>query len=83
MRGGQLQALQEILGHRTLAMTQRYAHLAPDHLRSEMLATERRAVLEPSLGTKRSTSDESAAQVIDLLNERRGSSVAEQLIRNQ
>ena len=83
MRGGQLQALQEILGHRTLAMTQRYAHLAPDHLRSEMLATERRAVLEPNLGTKRSTSDESAAQVIDLLNERRGSSVAEQLIRNQ
>jgi len=24
--------LQKILGHRSLAMTMRYAHLAPDHL---------------------------------------------------
>jgi hypothetical protein len=28
------------LGHRNFAMTLRYAHLAPDHLRAEMLKTE-------------------------------------------
>ena len=31
MRGGSLKALQEILGHKTLTMTMRYAHLAQDH----------------------------------------------------
>jgi site-specific recombinase XerD len=36
MRGGSLQALKEILGHATLAMTMRYAHLAPEHLRAEV-----------------------------------------------
>lgn len=30
--GGNLLALQKILGHSTLAMTMRYAHLAPNHL---------------------------------------------------
>src|SRR5207247_9601202 len=43
MRGGSLQALKEILGHASLTMTQRYAHLSPDHLRSEVAKTERRA----------------------------------------
>ena len=41
MRGGSLQALQTILGHQDIKMTLRYAHLAPDHLRSEMTRTER------------------------------------------
>jgi integrase len=40
MRGGSLQALKEILGHAELKMTLRYAHLAPDHLRGEMVKTE-------------------------------------------
>ncbi|MBI2526771.1 MAG: site-specific integrase [Candidatus Rokubacteria bacterium] len=39
MRGGSLQALQKILGHATLAMTSRYAHLSPSYLRSEMERT--------------------------------------------
>ena len=39
MRGGSLQALQKILGHATLAMTQRYAHLSPDYLRAEIEKT--------------------------------------------
>jgi len=83
MRGGKLQALQEILGHRSLAMTQRYAHLSPDHLRREMLATERRAILEPNAGTRHPARDEGALEVLDSSDERRGSSVVEQLIRNQ
>jgi len=41
MRGGRLQALQTILGHADIKMTLRYAHLAPDHLRTEMSRTER------------------------------------------
>lgn len=40
MRGGSLQALKEMLGHADLKMTLRYAHLAPDHLRGEMVKTE-------------------------------------------
>ncbi len=43
MRGGNVQELREILGHATLAMTMRYAHLSPAHLRSAMLRTESRA----------------------------------------
>jgi hypothetical protein len=32
MAGGNILALQRILGHQSLAMTMRYAHLAPEHL---------------------------------------------------
>ena len=32
--------LKEILGHRSLKMTERYAHLAPEHLRSDITKTE-------------------------------------------
>jgi len=39
MRGGSPKALQ-ILGHASMAMTTRYAHLSPEHLRSEMLKSE-------------------------------------------
>jgi integrase len=46
MRGGALPALQQILGHATLAMTMRYSHLSPKHLREEMTRTER-AVTTP------------------------------------
>jgi integrase len=46
MRGGRLEVLQRILGHATLAMTMRYAHLAPDYVRAEMVRTDR----ELSLG---------------------------------
>jgi len=32
MSGGNILALQKILGHHDIKMTMRYAHLAPDHL---------------------------------------------------
>jgi hypothetical protein len=35
-----LAALKALLGHSNFQMTLRYAHLAPDHLRAEMLKTE-------------------------------------------
>jgi integrase/recombinase XerD len=41
MRRGALPALQQILGHVTLAMTMRYSHLSSKHLRDEMAKTER------------------------------------------
>ena len=34
MSGTDIRAVQELLGHKTLRMTQRYSHLAPGHLRS-------------------------------------------------
>ena len=83
MRGGSLPALQKILGHASLAMTMRYAHLSPEHLRGEMAKTERAAVVEPVAGTRMGQSGQNAPEVLESTDERRGSSVAEQLIRNQ
>ena len=40
MRGITLKELQELLGHSTLAMTMRYAHLAPEHLRTAVARLE-------------------------------------------
>jgi len=39
MRGGNLLALREILGHRDIKLTARYAHLSPGHLRTEIEKT--------------------------------------------
>jgi integrase len=39
MRGGSLLALREILGHRDIKLTARYAHLSPGHLRTEIEKT--------------------------------------------
>jgi site-specific recombinase XerD len=36
MAGVNLKAVQEIMGHRTIAMTMRYSHLKPNHLESAM-----------------------------------------------
>jgi integrase len=36
--GRSIREVQEILGHKTMAMTQRYAHLGPKHLRTAISA---------------------------------------------
>lgn len=36
MGGGDILSLQRILGHSSIAMTMRYAHLSPDHLESAL-----------------------------------------------
>ena len=81
MRGGNLLALSKILDHAKVSMTEKYAHLAPAHLRTEIARTER--VVEPIVGTANPSDDEHAPQVVDFTGWRRGSSEAEQLIRNQ
>jgi integrase len=48
MRGGSLQSLKEILGHSSMAMTLRYAHLAPEHVRGEMERTARAHETHPA-----------------------------------
>jgi integrase len=57
MRGGNIQELKEILGHSSLAMTIRYAHLSPAHLRAAMERTEKKPAKPASkpndLGTLR------------------------------
>jgi integrase len=47
MRGVALKELQELLGHSSLAMTMRYAHLAPEHLRTAVSRLEGLTSLEP------------------------------------
>ena len=37
MSGVDLYTVSKLLGHQSLAMTQRYAHLAPDYLKSAVL----------------------------------------------
>jgi site-specific recombinase XerD len=34
MRGVHIRALQELLGHKSVIMTQRYSHLSPEHLQN-------------------------------------------------
>src|SRR5262249_12297554 len=48
MRGGALPALQQILGPARGAMTMKYAHLSPRHLRDEMEKTESPAEITSS-----------------------------------
>lgn len=50
MRGVHIRALQELLGHKTLAMTQRYSHLAPEQLQNAV------RLLDGVIGDKREVS---------------------------
>jgi integrase len=55
-RGRTLKDAQEVLGHQTIAMTMRYSHLAPDHLRAAV------AVLDGVLSSQQSEPAEVSAQ---------------------
>jgi integrase len=48
MRGVTLKELQELLGHSSLTMTMRYAHLAPEHLRTAVSRLEGLTSTEPT-----------------------------------
>ena len=58
IKGVDLRTVQELMGHKTIAMTVRYAHLAPSHQgeASERLASPR-AVIAVQTATKTATSD--------------------------
>lgn len=55
MGGADLRAVQVLAGHKTIAMTMRYAHLAPDHLRSAINLMERKSVEQNGTTTGTST----------------------------
>jgi integrase len=57
MRGGSPPALQQILGHATLAMTMRYSHLSPKHLRDEMVKRPAGRAVRPTESTEVRTQD--------------------------
>lgn len=48
MSGGTLAEVAEVLGHKTLSMVKRYAHLSPDHVRG-VVARMSAAFLEPAV----------------------------------
>lgn len=53
MRGGNILTLQRILGHASLTMTMRYAHLAPEHLQEAKLYNPlAKALVDTSLTLK-------------------------------
>jgi hypothetical protein len=61
----------------------RYPHLSPDRFRGEITRTERPDAVEPDAVTGPRRGGEDAPEVAESMYEHRGSSVAEQLIRNE
>jgi site-specific recombinase XerD len=49
MAGVDLYAVKELLGHHTIEMTQRYAHLAPNHLKQAVEALVSTKQVTPKL----------------------------------
>ncbi len=52
MKGGDIFKLQKILGHKSIAMTMRYAHLAPDAFASDYGRLGASAIVEPGTVTQ-------------------------------
>jgi hypothetical protein len=65
MRGADLRTVQELLGHKTLAMTLRYSHLAPAHLQSTVRLLDMPAEVQnpEQTGTKTGTSGKRTSRV--------------------
>ena len=55
MGGVDIRTVQELLGHKDIRVTMRYAHLAPDHMRNAVKVLDRRA--EESSGSERKILD--------------------------
>jgi hypothetical protein len=88
MRGGNLLALQKLGGWRSLKMVERYAHLAPDYLRSEIMRTERPAKEASGSKTVAATAasdgdDLQMADISDAAGAGGGSRTRDLLITNQ
>ena len=60
MRGVTLKELQELLGHASLAMTMRYAHLAPEHLRAAVSRLEGLTTSDPTEVSAQASAQEPA-----------------------
>ena len=65
-RGGGLQAVQELLGHATITMTFRYAHLAPSTLRSTVMLLENGDRKQEVLGNRWATDSNSSKRSLVL-----------------
>jgi integrase len=53
MKGHSLRTIQQLLGHKSLRMTERYAHLSEDHLRNATLALASSLELDSQVDTNR------------------------------
>ena len=73
----------EDLGPRLVGDDDAVRAQSPEHLRGEMAKTERSVGVEANAGTRVGQAGQNAPEVVEFTDERRGSSVAEQLIRNQ
>jgi len=58
MRGVTVKELQELLGHSSLVMTMRYAHLAPEHLRTAVSRLEGLTNTEPAKDSAQASAQE-------------------------
>jgi hypothetical protein len=72
MEGVDLYTVKEILGHKTLTMTQRYSHLSPEHQRQavERLATRKRDAVSAS-GTRSGTCEVALASGDEITTEKK------------
>ena len=66
MRRVTLKELQELLGHASLAMTMRYAHLAPEHLRTAVSRLEGLASSQPASVSAQGSKQEPVETVVAL-----------------
>ena len=69
MKGVDIRTVQKLLGHHSIKMTEKYSHLAPDHLQSvaNYLDSEKGAeIFGHKLGTNRISFTPEFLQVVDI-----------------